>query len=139
MHDRGRRGLHGPKGGHIPIRSPFGPCLRPGACPIERAAGRRRMVVGERMVPLIAHGHPQAPRPSPRRMAVGDGAQLLRGGWLGRISTRLKRAWLGERSRSSTTSATSAGRSAQSAFCAVPRPNSVATLPGITYETRMPS
>src|SRR5262249_40863437 len=62
----------------------------------------------------------------------------LRGGWLGRISTRLYSARAGERSRSRTTAATSSGCNAQPCF-AEPRPNSVFTLPGIRYDTRMPS
>src|SRR5262249_5629721 len=55
-----------------------------------------------------------------------------RGGWLGRISTRLTSERAGNRSRSSTASATSDGWTAQSCFWPLPRPNSVFTLPGIT-------
>src|SRR5438034_2880547 len=74
-----------------------------------------------------------------RRRARRPVLQPLRGGWRGLISTRLNSACEGERRRSITTSATSAGVNAQPDLAEEPRPNSVATLPGIRYETRMPS
>src|SRR5215470_2492388 len=53
----------------------------------------------------------------------------LRGGWLGRISTRLSSARDGMRSRSITVSPTSSGVSAHPDLRLDPDPNSVAPLP----------
>ena len=97
----------------------------------ERSVRRRIVPAGTRRRQARPFRASKGGGSSPGRRRV-----QRRGGRLGRISTRLYSARSGERSRSITTSATSSA-GAPTPSRAEPRPNSVFTLPGIRYETRM--
>src|SRR5690606_27557908 len=92
-----------------------------------------------RIRPIHAPG-PPIPSLRCQPMSCTRGPPYVRGGCDGRISIRLGSARGGNSSRSVTTRATSSAWRRQSAPAPRSRPlNSVLTLPGITWLTRIPA